>query len=109
MEYIINTDSVGSGDYTFTQGMGLEALKVILLKDKAFRKEYYKPDDVGFELGIIRKIKGITQEELAKKVGTKQPSISRMEEWGSWGSLKFLHKIAKALGCYIEIEIKETN
>ena len=50
--------------------------------------------------------KGITQNELAKKVGTKQSAIARLEGGNSNPSLSFLEKIALALGYQLKIQIK---
>jgi len=40
---------------------------------------------------------GISQSSLAKKIGTKQPSIARAENGEVIAGIEFLHKIAKAL------------
>ena len=80
--------------------MKFEKFKNELLKDNKFRKEYYRTDDLPFEISemiIKARIKrGMTQKELAKKVGTKQSSIARLENGNSLPSIKFLQKIAKA-------------
>jgi len=44
---------------------------------------------------------GITQEELAKRIGTKQPSIARLENGMYLPSLSFMQKIANALETYL--------
>jgi transcriptional regulator with XRE-family HTH domain len=80
--------------------MSLKKLKKILLKDKAFREVYYA-HDIAFEIADMvfraRINKGINQKQLSKLVGTKQPSIARLEAGKSLPSLRFLEKIAKAL------------
>jgi len=84
--------------------MNLKQLKKQLLKDKKFREEYFKVDlmfEVSEMLIEARIKKGITQEELAKKIGTKQPSIARVENGNVMPSLSFLEKIAKALDTYL--------
>ena len=40
---------------------------------------------------------GISQSSLAKKIGTKQPSIARAENGEVIAGIEFLHNIAKAL------------
>lgn len=40
---------------------------------------------------------GFSQEKLAKKIGTKQPSIARAEKGEVIPSIEFLYKIAKAV------------
>lgn len=72
-----------------------------LLNDRA-TKEAYESIDLCFEIGKMitdaRIAKNMTQSTLAKKVGTKQPSIARIESGNSLPSLRFLDKIAEALG-----------
>ena len=50
---------------------------------------------------LARLEKGLTQAELAKKVGTKQPSIARLESGETPPSILFLNKIAKALDTHL--------
>lgn len=50
-----------------------------------------------------RREKGITQVELAKKMGTKQSVISRMEIGNANPSVAFLKKLAGALHTRLEI------
>lgn len=51
------------------------------------------------ELIIDARIKkGMTQVELAKKTGTKQPSIARIERGETSINISFLERISKALG-----------
>jgi predicted transcriptional regulator len=47
---------------------------------------------------------GLTQKELAERVGTKQPVIARLEDADYDGhSLSMLHRIATALGQELDI------
>ena len=47
---------------------------------------------------------GLTQKELAERVGTKQPVIARLEDADYEGhSLSVLHRIAAALGKELDI------
>lgn len=84
--------------------MKLSDFKEKLLKDERFREEYYAKDLL-FEVGNLiieaRIIKGMTQEELARKMGTKQPSIARAENGSYLPSLGFLERMAKALDTYL--------
>lgn len=43
----------------------------------------------------------ITQKQLAKKVGTQQPSIARIESGSTLPSLSFLERLADSLGTYL--------
>ncbi len=72
-----------------------------LLQDKD-RREAYEKTDLEYEIGKMitdaRIFKKLTQEKLAKLVGTRQPSIARLERGDTLPSLTFLRKIAEALG-----------
>jgi len=51
---------------------------------------------------------GLTQEELAKKVGTKQPVIARLEDADYEGhSLTMLQRIARALNRTLRVEMRQ--
>ena len=49
---------------------------------------------------------GLTQSQLAKKIGTSQPAIARLED-ADYGarSLAMLQKVAAALNCRIELRL----
>ncbi|MBL6983884.1 MAG: helix-turn-helix transcriptional regulator, partial [Anaerolineales bacterium] len=61
--------------------------------------------ETGYQITRLRILQGLTQEELAEKVGTRQPSIARLESGRSLPSLSFLEKIADALDAKIEIKV----
>ena len=50
---------------------------------------------------------GITQEELAKRMGTTQSAIARLESGKGKHSptLATLQKYARALGCHLEVRL----
>jgi len=79
-----------------------------LLKDPAFKKAY---DDLGPEFELIRSMikkrlkKGLTQTQLAKKIGSRQPVISRLEQGTYNPTMKFLNRVAKALDAKLKISI----
>ncbi len=51
---------------------------------------------------------GLTQEQLAKRVGTKQPVIARLEDADYEGhSLTMLRRIAKALNRTLHVEMSQ--
>ncbi|MFZ3073978.1 MAG: helix-turn-helix transcriptional regulator [Minisyncoccales bacterium] len=80
-----------------------------LLKNKKFAEEYAKLEPE-FELAktLIKKRleKGMTQQQLAKKIGTKQEAISRLESGSYNPSMLLLRKVAKALDSRLEVTIK---
>ncbi len=51
--------------------------------------------EMGYQIARLRILRGLTQEELAQKVGTRQPSIARLESGRSLPSLSFLEKSLK--------------
>jgi DNA-binding XRE family transcriptional regulator len=59
----------------------------------------------GYQVARLRLIRGLTQAQLAEMVGTRQPSIARLENGTSAPSLSFLTKIAEALGAKIEFKL----
>lgn len=80
--------------------MKLEDLKRELLQDPSFQEEYEK-QDLAFDIsqGVLaaRIKRGMTQEELARKIGTHQPSIARLERGSTLPSLRLLQRVADAL------------
>lgn len=61
--------------------------------------------EAGYQIARLRIQRGLTQAQLAEMVGTRQPSIARLENGSSIPSLSFLDRIAKALGARIELRI----
>ncbi len=59
--------------------------------------------------GIIlaRKEQGLTQVELARRMGTRQSNISRLEGENYNPSLEFLNRVAKGLDKELHIELKD--
>ncbi|MFQ6678277.1 MAG: helix-turn-helix domain-containing protein [Fidelibacterota bacterium] len=82
-----------------------------LLQNAEFKQAY---DDLGPVYKLVREIvalrieQGITQKELAEKIGTKQSSISRFEKSMKMPSISFLTQITNALGLewYFQIRRK---
>ncbi|MBM3284016.1 helix-turn-helix transcriptional regulator [Candidatus Gottesmanbacteria bacterium] len=76
------------------------------LKNPKFKTEY---DRLQPEFALIRAViearinKGLTQTELAEKIGTKQSVISRLEIGKANPSFSFLKRLAQALNTRLEI------
>lgn len=85
-------------------------LKAKLLSDKEIKKDY-KALESEFELIAIiikkRIEKGLTQKALAKKLGTKQSAISRLESGSYNPSFTFLRKTADAMDLELKISLAE--
>ncbi|MFH1820644.1 MAG: helix-turn-helix transcriptional regulator [Candidatus Nealsonbacteria bacterium] len=85
-------------------------LKKELLKDKGIKKAYEElgPEFAVIEMIIKRRIeKGLSQKELARRIGTKQSAISRLESGTYNPSLSFLQKVGEALGSKLKIFLAE--
>jgi len=81
------------------------------MKDPKFRKAWHDLDPE-FELleSFIkaREKAGLTQEEIAKKIGTKQPALSRLETGRfTKATLETLKKIADALDMRLVIKLQK--
>lgn len=61
--------------------------------------------EIGYQFTRLRIQRGLTQAQLAGMVGTRQPSIARLENGTSVPSLSFLDRIAKALDARIELHV----
>lgn len=84
----------------------LQAFKKEQMKDPAFKREYDKLAPryaVISEMIAVRIKKGVTQKELAKRIGTTQSSIARLEGGNVNPSLDFLEKIADELGTKLTV------
>jgi ribosome-binding protein aMBF1 (putative translation factor) len=52
----------------------------------------------------LRTARGLTQRQLAERIGTQQPVIARLEDADYRGhSLKMLYRVAAALGCRVSL------
>ena len=80
-----------------------------LIEEKPDLEEAIEGEDPAYQLRKrileLRLEKGYSQEELAKKAGTKQAVISRIENGESEPRLETINKIAKALGKKMRIEL----
>lgn len=80
-----------------------------LMRDPEFRAEYeaLEPEyKLASALIQLRLSKGLTQEELAKRLHTKQASIARLESGSSLPSLSTVKKVAEALDAEVDIVVR---
>lgn len=75
------------------------------LRDPEFR-EAYEQLEVAYQIAQLRIARGLTQEELAKLVGTKQPSIARLESGREAPRLSFLKRVTEVLGGTLIVRIE---
>ena len=80
------------------------------LQDKDFAARFKKAGDawdIALKLAALRKESGLSQKELAKRAGTTQQQISRLESPTYEGhSLSMLRRVAGVLGATVEVELK---
>ncbi len=80
-----------------------------LLKNPGFRKEYaaLEPEyRLASDLIRLRLSRGLTQEELARRIHTKQSAIARLESAGSLPSLSTVKRVAEALDADLYVAIQ---
>lgn len=83
-----------------------EELHRRLMKKPGFKKAY---DNLDLEFAIIEALidarakRGMTQEKLAKKIGTKQSAIARFESGRSNSTFAFIQKLSDALDLKITV------
>jgi DNA-binding XRE family transcriptional regulator len=68
--------------------------------------EGYRDFKIGVILRQAREEAGLTQEELADRVGTQKTAISRIENHAEDIKLSTIQKVAKALGKNLEISLR---
>ena len=84
------------------------------LKDKAFKNHEVKAeyDSLDSEFALIdtlltmRKKSGLTQDEIANRMGTQKGNISRLEKGKSNPSWRTIQNYAHACGCELLMKVK---
>jgi DNA-binding XRE family transcriptional regulator len=90
------------------RGVPYEQVMEELLQDPEFARAYKELEP---EFQIIRQVialrnqQKMTQAELAKRVGTKQSSIARIESKGQIANLHLLQRVAEALDARVEVRL----
>jgi DNA-binding XRE family transcriptional regulator len=77
------------------------------LKDPVIKKHYHeygKQLEIAYQILLLRKKQHMSQTELAKKVGTKQTNIARMESGQQNFTIETLQKIARVFRRDLKIE-----
>jgi DNA-binding XRE family transcriptional regulator len=74
------------------------------LKDSEF-SAIARELEPGYQIARLRIAHGLTQAQLAEMVGTRQPSIARIESGKGLPSLLFLERVATALNARVEVRI----
>ena len=81
-----------------------------ILKDPAVKAEYdrlaFDPEFAVLEAMVAAQKSGITQKEIAKKMGTTQSAVSRLKSGNVSPTIDFLNRFASAIGQRMEISFK---
>jgi transcriptional regulator with XRE-family HTH domain len=87
-----------------------------MMKQPAVKSEY---DALADEFALLdellkaRRRAGLTQAEVAARMGTKTPAVARLEGGGGGQrhspSVATLRKYARAVGCHLEIRLRLHN
>ena len=78
------------------------------LTDPSVRQAYEEETKVlsiGFQLANQRRRKGLTQAELAKKIGTSTPQLSRTERRPENVNMRTLIRYAEAVGMDLDVRL----
>lgn len=92
--------------------ISFDTLHARWIKDPEYRREYEK---LGPEFEIAKQIidarikRKITQEELARRMGTGQAVISRLENANAKPSLSLIQRLADALNLKVELKFTQKS
>ena len=82
-------------------------------KASIVRRGGYRRAKEAFEIAErvrqARKRRGLTQVELAARIGSTQPALARLEAGGVTPSLDTLHRIAEALGLELVVDLRRVR
>lgn len=86
-----------------------EVLKARMLQDPAFKAEYDRLGpiyELVFELVEARHRAGLTQAQLAARMGTTQSAIARLENARHMPSLAMARRYAAAMGQRLDFQLQ---
>lgn len=87
----------------------LQQLKAQILANPEARKEY---DALGEEFGMARELiaararMGLTQADVALRMGTTQSAVARLESGKRPPSLRSVQRYAQAIGCRAVVRLE---
>ncbi len=84
--------------------ISLDEVKQELLADPEVQRAYAALEPAQ-QVARLRIARGLTQAQLAELVGTRQPSIARLESGAMQPSIRFLRKVAAALDAQVEVTL----
>jgi DNA-binding XRE family transcriptional regulator len=75
------------------------------LQDPGFRQAWDELEPA-YQVARLRILRGLTQQQVADLVGTRQPSIARLESGKSSPNLAFLKRVVEALNGRLTVRIE---
>jgi predicted transcriptional regulator len=87
----------------------LRQLKKKWLRDPEFRRSYeaQKPEfKLAKQLILARRRAGLSQAEVAKRMGTTQSAVARLESGTGSPALRSLRRYAEAVGCQVQLRVR---
>ena len=78
------------------------------LRDEEFRLRWHGREPaykIARELIRLRKRQGLSQTEVARRAGLKQPAIARLESGAVTPTLGTIQRVAQALGKQVEVSL----
>jgi ribosome-binding protein aMBF1 (putative translation factor) len=87
----------------------MDELNEMLMKRPGYKEAHA---ELEYEFALINEIirqryeKGLTQVQLAEKMGTKQSAIARFESGASNPTVDFLKRLSQALGLKLQITVQ---
>lgn len=94
---------------TTTKRRSWESIKRTKAKSSERRRAYGEAReafDLAEQLRSARERLGLTQAELATRIGSTQPAIARLEAGGVTPNLNTLRRIASALGLDLVVQLR---
>ena len=90
----------------------LEDLKKRFMKDPEFREEHERVDEEFRLLEALVRARTeakLTQAEIARRIGTTESAIARLESGGVSPSLKTLRRYAEATGKRLRVDLLQAG
>ena len=87
----------------------LQDLKATMLQNPEFKAEYdalASEFDMARELVAARNKAGLTQSDVAQRMGTTQSAVARMEGGSRLPSIRTVQRYAKAVGCRAVVKLE---
>ncbi|HEY4026992.1 MAG TPA: helix-turn-helix transcriptional regulator [Candidatus Dormibacteraeota bacterium] len=89
-----------------------EDIREALTNEPEFRGEYERIQpyyDAAFEVAMLRARHNLTQEELARRIGTTKSAISRLESGRHKPNVDTLNRVARAFGKRLVIRFEDAE